>query len=154
VAEVTLAGEARRSMEDVIRRAMGGFLEVLGAFALVLALSVVYNAARVAYAERQRELVTLRVLGFTVGEAWRVLAAELAVLAVAAVPAGWALGAGLMAIATRGLSSDLFRLPVAVSPATLARAAALVLGAAAVLALAARRWVRRADLLEALRAGE
>jgi putative ABC transport system permease protein len=154
VAEVTLSGDARRSMEEVIRRSMGGFLAVLGAFALVLAGSVVYNAGRVAHAERARELATLRVLGFTSGEAWRVLAAELAVLTLAAVPLGWALGAGLMVLATRGLSSDLFRLPVAIAPATLARAAAYVLGAAAVLLLVARGWVRRDDPVEALKARE
>jgi putative ABC transport system permease protein len=154
VAEVTLAGEARRSMDEVIERAIGGFLAVLGAFALVLAGSVVYNAARVAHAERARELATLRVLGFTTDEAWRVLAAELAVLAVAAVPLGWALGAGLMVLATRGLSSDLFRLPVATSPATFARSGAYVLAAAAALVLVARGWVKRADLVDALKARE
>jgi putative ABC transport system permease protein len=154
VAEVTLTAESRRSMEAVIQRSMGGFLAVLAAFALVLAGSVVYNATRVAHAERERELATLRVLGFTTGEAWRVLAAELAVLAVAAVPAGWALGAALMALSARGLSSDLFRLPVVVSPATFLLAGAWVLGAAAALVLVARRWVGRADLVEVLKARE
>ncbi len=65
VAGVTLAAQFRRAMEDVIWRFMDGVVAVLNGFALVLAGGVVYNAARVAYAERARDLATLQVLGFT-----------------------------------------------------------------------------------------
>jgi hypothetical protein len=37
-------------------------------FSVIIAFGVVYNSARIALAERSRELATLRVLGFTRGE--------------------------------------------------------------------------------------
>ncbi|BDG01437.1 ABC transporter permease [Anaeromyxobacter oryzae] len=154
VAGVTLASTFRRAMEDVVARFMGGVVAVLIGFALVLAGGVLYNAARVAHAERERELATLRVLGFGVGEAWRILAGELAVLVAAAVPLGMALGVGLVALSSSAMTSDLFRLPVVVGLGTWAMSTGTVLAAAAVLILLARRWVARADLVEVLKARE
>ncbi|MFY3744164.1 FtsX-like permease family protein [Anaeromyxobacter sp. Red801] len=154
VAAVTLGEELRRSMEAVIGRFMGGVVAVLAGFALVLAGGVVYNAARVAHAERQRELATLQVLGFTPGEAWRILAGELAVLVLLAIPAGCALGLGLATLSSRLVSSDLFRLPVVISPGTWARAVGVVCAASGLLVLLARRWVGDVDLVEVLKARE
>ena len=63
-------------------------------FACIIAVGVVYNAARIALSERGRELATLRVIGFTRGEISWVLLGELAVLTVAAIPLGLVLGHG------------------------------------------------------------
>lgn len=154
VAGVTLAVDLRRSMEAVIGRFMGGVLAVMAGFAIVLAGGVVYNAARVAHAERRRELATLRVLGFTPEEAWRILAGELLVLVLLAVPAGCGLGLALATLATQLISSELFRLPVVISAGTWAWAVGTVAVAAGLLVLLARRWVARADLVEVLKARE
>lgn len=154
VAGVTLAAELRRAMEAVIGRFMGGVAAVLIGFALILSGGVVYNAARVAHAERSRELATLQVLGFTDREAWGILAGELAVLVALAVPLGCGLGAALVALSSRAMSSDLFRLPVVISPATWAQAIGVVVAAAAVLVVLARRWVANADLVEVLKSRE
>jgi putative ABC transport system permease protein len=154
VAGVTFAAAARRAMEEVVGRFLGGVVAVLAGFALVLAGGVVYSAGRVAHADRQRDLATLRVLGFTEGEVWRILAGELALLVVAAVPLGCALGLGLVALSSAGLSSDLFRLPVVVAPDTWARAVATVVAVAAGLVLLARRWVGGVDLVEVLKERE
>jgi putative ABC transport system permease protein len=154
VSGVTLAARARASMDELIATFMDGAVAALSGFALVLAAGVVYNAARVAHAERARELATLQVLGFTEGEVWRILAGELGALVLLAVPLGCGLGVGLVALATRAMSSDLFRLPVIISPGTWLAAVGTVLAASAVLIVLARRWVARVDLVEVLKARE
>ncbi len=74
-----------------------GFLDTIGenqmrmqafviGFAIVIAVGVVYNTARIALSERDRELATMRVLGFTTGEISVVLLGELGVLTLAAIP--------------------------------------------------------------------
>jgi len=47
-------------------------------FATIIAFGVVYNTARIALAERGRELATLRVLGYTRGEASGIMLGEIA----------------------------------------------------------------------------
>jgi putative ABC transport system permease protein len=154
VAGVTLGDAFRAAMEDVVWRFLDGVVAALSGFAFILAAGVVYNAARIAHAERARELATLQVLGFTEGEVWRILAGELGALVVAAVPLGCAMGVAFVALATRAMSSDLFRLTVVISPGTWLRAVATVGIAGAGLVALARGWVARVDLVEVLKARE
>lgn len=65
---------------------------VLTAFAIVIAVGVVYNHARIALAERAWELASLRVLGFTRSEVSAILLGELAIEIVLAMPLGMLLG--------------------------------------------------------------
>ncbi len=53
-------------------------------FAAIIAFGVVYNAARISLSERSRELASLRVLGFTLGEISLILLGELALLTLLA----------------------------------------------------------------------
>lgn len=123
-------------------------------FSVIIAFGVVYNAARIALAERGYELATLRVLGFTRREISAILLGEIGVLAVLAVPLGFATGYGLSAWVSAGMSNDRFRMPVVVDPGTYAFA--LVVFATATLgsALLVRRRLDRLDLVDVLKARE
>jgi putative ABC transport system permease protein len=66
---------------------------ILSLFAGVIAFGVVYNSARIALSERDRELASLRVLGFTRGEIAYILLGELVVLTMLSIPIGLLLGA-------------------------------------------------------------
>ena len=120
----------------------------------MIAVGVVYNSARVTLAERERELASLRVLGFTRGEVSAVLLGELGTLVVLALPLGCLLGVGFSAFIARSLSSDLFRVPLVVEYSTFAFAAIVVLGASLLTALAVRRRIDRLDLVEVLKTKE
>lgn len=128
------------------------FINVL--FAAVIAFAVVYNSARVALSERNRELASLRVLGFTRAEIAAILLAELAVLTVVALPIGlfigWIFGELIMA----GFTNELYRLHFVVAPATAARACLGVLAAAVASALAIRRRLNALDLVAVLKVRE
>lgn len=119
-----------------------------------IALGVVYNAARIALAERGRELASLRVLGFTRQEIAWILLGELALLTAAAIPPGWVLGLGLCRLLAETWQIDLFRLPFAVEPRTFAFASTAVIVAAALSALLVRRQLDRLDLIAALKTPE
>jgi putative ABC transport system permease protein len=57
-----------RNMEEISARNVRIMSTILTSFAVVIAVGVVYNNARIALAERAWELASLRVLGFTRGE--------------------------------------------------------------------------------------
>jgi putative ABC transport system permease protein len=124
------------------------------AFAIIIAIGVVYNTARISLSERGRELATLRVIGFTRAEISRILLGELAVLTVAALPIGMVLGyvfSGLVALA---FESESYRIPLVISRQTYGIAAVVVLLAAVASGLAVRRRLDRLDLVAVLKAKE
>ncbi len=121
---------------------------------MVLAVAVVYNGARVALAERARDLASLRVLGFTRGEVAIILLGEMALIVGAAVPLGLLVGRWLAGLTVRAVSADEFRLPLVITPATYLFAAGVVLSAALLSALQMRRLIDRLDLVEVLKTRE
>ena len=77
-----------------------------------IAFGVVYNSMRIALSERNRELASLRVLGFTRGEVAYILLGELAIITLAAIPLGFLIGYGLCAFLAFQFDTDLYRVPL------------------------------------------
>ena len=107
------------------------FLNVM--FAGVIAFGVVYNSARVSLSERERELASLRVLGFTRGEISLILLGELAVLTLLALPVGAVIGYVLGQLIMTAFNNEVYRLSFVTSPATIAWSFLIVIAAAACL---------------------
>lgn len=154
VAGVMLKGALLRSFDETIARTLGVFNVVLVSFACVIAFAMVYNASRIALSERARELASLRVLGFTHGEVARLLLGEQAVLTVAAVPLGCAIGWLTCAWIVDVYQWELFRLPLAVSLRTYAFASLVVALAATASGLLLSRRIARFDLVAVLKTRE
>ena len=123
-------------------------------FAVVIAVGVVYNSARITLTERSRELASLRVLGYTRGEISYILLGELALLTLAAMPPGLWLGRALCGYIAASIGNEMYRVPLVLEPATYAFAALVVLVAAAVSALLVRRRLDELDLIEVLKTKE
>lgn len=124
-------------------------------FAGVIAFGVVYNSARVALAERSRELATLRVLGFTRGEVARILLGELALLTVVAIPLGLLCGYGMAALLIELVfDTELFRLPLVLTNWTYGFAAAITLAAGAVSGAVVGRRLAELDMVAVLKSRE
>lgn len=119
-----------------------------------IAFAVAYNNARIAFAERGRELASLRVLGFTRAETAFILLGELLLLALLALPPGFLLGAGMCWLLTVGMQTDIYRVPLVLSPDTFAMAALVVLVATLLSALLIWRNLARLDMVRALKAAE
>jgi putative ABC transport system permease protein len=135
-------------------RSMLTFTFILSLFAGVIAFGVVYNSARIALSERDRELASLRVLGFTRGEVSYILLGELAILTLAAIPTGFALGALLSAFLVDSLQTDLYQFPLVLGRRTNGIAATVVLIAATLSALIVRRRLNRLDMVGVLKTRE
>ncbi|EHR72818.1 ABC-type transport system, involved in lipoprotein release, permease component [Burkholderiales bacterium JOSHI_001] len=143
-----------RNMEQVSARNVRIMSTVLTAFAAVIAVGVVYNNARIALAERNWELASLRVLGFTRAEVSAVLLGEMAISIALALPLGMLLGWGLVHLMAGALKSDQFFFPVVIQPRTYAWAAVCVVVAAVASALVVRRRIDRLDMVGALKTRE
>lgn len=123
-------------------------------FAIIIAIGVVYNSARITLTERSRELASLRVLGFTRGEISYILLGELAILTLVAIPPGLLMGNVLCDYIAQSLENDLYRVPLILEPDTYAFAALVVLTVAAVSGLLVRRRLDHLDLIKVLKTKE
>ncbi|MBI5531566.1 MAG: FtsX-like permease family protein [Deltaproteobacteria bacterium] len=154
VAGVTLREAALFSFENTSAEYLLFFASILVTFATIIAAGVVYNAARVSLAERERELATLRVIGMTRGEVSFILLGELALQVLVALPVGSVLGYLLAMLTASGVDSDLYRIPVIINASTYASSMGVVVAAAVVVGLTVRRRIDRLDLVSVLKTKE
>jgi putative ABC transport system permease protein len=127
---------------------------ILTAFASVIAAGVVYNNARVALSMRERDLASLRVMGFTRREISSVLLGEMGVQVLLSIPIGLWMGGRLAEGIAGSVDPERYRLPVTLEPGTYAYAVVVVLVAAAVSALLVRRRLDHLDLIGVLKTRE
>ena len=154
VAGVSLKSQARDAFVTLMNQGAGAIRYVMGAIAFVITFGIVYNAARIALAERARDLASLRVIGFSKGEAAFVLLGELAVVTMIALPVGAILGYYLSFGIAAGFSTDLYQIPAVFDPVSYGQATLVVLGAALVSGWLVKRDLDRADLIEVLKTRE
>lgn len=154
VVGVGLQAEAVKRLAAMLDENLGRAVLTYAFFAGLIVAGVVYNTVRISFAERRRELASLRVLGFSRAEVSYILLGEVAFLTLLALPVGAAAGALLARYLAHAMSSDLFRLPFAISPGTFGLAGGVVLAVTVVSSLMVRRQIDRLDLAEALKTGE
>jgi putative ABC transport system permease protein len=154
VAGVTLKRSVLRVFRETMAATMDVTILVNLIFAAIIAVGVVYNAARVSLSERSHELASLRVLGYTRGEISTILLSELALLTVCAMPLGWLLGYLLSAAIFSTVQSEVYRFPLYVSAAATAKASIGILASALVAGLAVRRRLDHLDLIAVLKVRE
>jgi len=154
VAGVSSLATAREQLEATIEESITIMTVFNMGFAALIALGVIYNAARISLSERGRELASLMVLGYSHVEAATILVGEIALLTLLALPvgclAGWAL-AGLLASA---YETEVYSIPFIVVGRTYGMAVLVVVVSALVSALVVARRVGRLDLVSVLKTRE
>jgi len=128
-----------------------GFL--LG-FSSVIAIGVIYNGARIALSERERELSSLRVMGFHRREVAILLLGEQALVTLLAIPLGWLLGYGLAFVIAENISTDLYRIPFIIEPRTYVLSAVIVAIAAAASGWIVRHQLDQSNIVDVLKTRE
>lgn len=121
---------------------------------ILTGFAIIYNSTVVSLSERSRELASMRVLGFSVGETMEVLAVEQCVITLA----GALLGVPLLNVMMQALSAsyqmDMFSIPADVP----AYCYGLAFGASAVMVLLAMaavyRKLKKLDMVEVLKTRE
>ncbi len=154
VAGVTFKRTVLRKFRETIAATMDMTIFINVVFAAIIAMGVVYNAARVALSERSHELASLRVLGYTRAEISLILLSEIAVLTLAALPLGWLFGYGLAVAIFQTVQSEVYRFPLYVSPAATAWASLGIIAASVGAGLIVRRRLDRLDLIAVLKVRE
>lgn len=154
VAGATSRSATIRNIDEQMRESMTFVLILIVSSACVIAVGVVYNAARIALSERGRELASLRVLGFTTNEVAGMLLGEQGAILILALPCGIAIGAMFSYALARGFETERFHFPYVLAFHSQVFAAAVVVAAAALAGLIVRRRVRRLDMVAALRTRE
>ena len=125
---------------------------VLGAAAL--AFIVLYNLTNINITEREREIATIKVLGFYDGETNRYVFRENIILTVLGVLAGLPMGKLLHAYVMGQIKIDLMCFDVRVAPMSYLISAALTLVFGLLVNLALRRKIRAIDMSQALKSVE
>jgi putative ABC transport system permease protein len=154
VAGVADAWEGQRAFRRMIEEGMGVYRAIFSIFAMLITFGVVYNSARIAYAEAAHELASLRVLGFTKGEAAYILLGELLALTILALPVGSALGYGLWLYIAGSFSNELYQIPTVINAYGFGESAIVVLTAAAASGALVFRDVTKLDMVSALKVRE
>jgi putative ABC transport system permease protein len=154
VAGTEIKQRAAQSLRETMGEQILMFTFIATLLAGTIAFGVVYNSARITLSERSRELASLRVLGFTRGEASFILLGELAILTLAAIPIGILLATGLCTLFVKTWQTDLFRIPLVLEPSTFAYAALVVLVCSVLSALVVRTRINKLDLVGVLKTRE
>ena len=140
------------AFRETTGRNIGIIRNLYFALATIVAFGVVYNSARIALSERSRELATLRVVGFRLAEVRAVLAGELAVLVLLALPAGLWFGKGLAIFIMSSFRTETVRLPILINSSTYSTAVLVVLGASVLSFALVSRMLGKLDLVGVLKA--
>ena len=154
VGGVGLVQESERAIRAYIGDTVLTMMAILLLLAGSIAFAVAYNNARIALAERARELATLRVLGLRRGEVAWILVGEIGLISLLAIPLGWGLGTLMAWLLSQVMSMDLLRIPFHITPSAYALSALGVIVASLLsIGLVARR-LYRLDMLNALKSVE
>ncbi|MGB1263367.1 MAG: ABC transporter permease [Cognaticolwellia sp.] len=154
VAGMTLKRDSHIAFEKMMDTGAGAMRYIMVLIAGIITFGIVYNAARIAYAERERDLASLRVIGFTKGETAFVLLGELALVTLAALPLGGFFGYYLSIGISQGFSTDIYQIPATFSMESYGTAGVAVLLAALASGWLVKRDIDRVDLVMALKSKE
>ena len=154
VAGVTIKDAMLASFRETIAENILIMRSFIVFFAIVIAVGVVYNSARISLSERSRDLATMRVVGFTRREVSLVLLGEIALFTLAAIPLGWAIGYGLAAYMTSGMDTDNYRIPLIIGRNTYGLAALVIVVATLLSGWIVQRRVNHLDLVGVLKTRE
>ncbi len=154
VASQVMLTEVRDSFSETISENIRVNTMLFLVISVLITAGVAYNGARIQLSERARELASLRILGFTRTEAASILLGETAVLVLLAQPIGWGIGAWVSWAMVSGFDSDLYRIPLVLTPANFATASLVTLAASGSAALLVRRRFDRSDLIAVLKTRE
>lgn len=154
VAGMTLKQNSKQAFQKLMDNGAGAMRYIMVLIAGVITFGIVYNSARIAYAELERDLASLRVIGFTKSETAFVLLGELGVVTFAALPLGALLGYYLSIAIAEGFSTDIYQIPAVYSPESFGAAGIAVVLAAIASGWLVKRDADRVDLVSALKSRE
>jgi len=126
-------------------------ISILVIFALLLGFAIVYNSSVISFSERQRELASLRVVGFSIPEVSSILLKENLLQSLLGVALGLPFGYLMVKAYIGAVNTDLYSLPVIIYPTTYGYAALGSIFFIIIAHLLAVRGVKQLQLVEVLK---
>ncbi len=118
IAGVTTRAGTLKVFHEMTARSMLATTLILMIFACVISVGVVYNTAMIALSERAFELGSLRILGFNKREVFSILAGELTVETLVALPIGCLTGYWFAYMMFTSVETEGFNVPLNISLTT------------------------------------
>ena len=153
VASVSLSSDFRARVATMME-SLRYIVVVVVVCAAALAFIVLYNLTNINITEREREIATIKVLGFYDGETNRYVFRENIILTVLGALVGLPMGKALHAYVMSQIRIDLMCFDVRVAPGSYLLSAALTLAFGLLVNLALRRKIRAIDMAQALKSIE
>jgi len=150
-------GERARSLtqfDESFGDMMGKSISVTILFAGLVAFGSVLNATLVSLSERQREVGTLRVLGYTPWQVSKIFSGESLLLNGVGILLGLVAGIGFAHLLAMAYDTELYRFPVVIRASTLALSAVLMAGFVIVAQLIVYRLIRKLPWLDVMKIKE
>ncbi len=153
IAGVSYRSADMKDFNEVLAQGMSLDESMIFVFACIIAFGIAYNTARIALSERAIELSSLRILGFTRVETWRILVGEQLFVTLAAAVPGIIAGAYFTRWLAVVRSTEEYTLPWILTPSAIAFSLIFVAGVTAISSLIVRRQVAKLDVLSVLKTG-
>jgi putative ABC transport system permease protein len=151
---LSLRRQAKANIEQTFVRSMAATLGVTVLFAGVIALGATINASLTELADRGREVATFRVMGYRPRQVAGIFFRESVVVSgigmLLAVPLSWV----LVHVLAGAYDTELYRMPVIISPSTVLVALAVSAAFVLIAQLIVFRQVRKANWAEAIKIKE
>jgi len=154
IAGVVEHDAAIQAFHDTLAETILFFTFITTILGATISFGVVYNSMRIALSERNRELASLRVLGFERDEVAYILLGEMALLTLVAIPIGLLIGYGLCAYLASQFDTDLYRVPLVLGIRVYALAALVVIVSAVISGWMIRRNLAHLDMVAVLKTKE
>ena len=138
---------------DTFNEIMNMMVAVLIVAATVLGIVVLYNLGVMSYAERYREMATLKVVGFRNRKIGKLLISQNMWVTVIGVIVGIPAGIGTLSFLVTQLASE-YELRIRVSVLSIAASAALTFAVSLLVSLMVARKNKKIDMVEALKGAE
>lgn len=123
-------------------------------FGVISGFAVVYTSSTIIFSERERELSSLRVIGMTRPEVFRIIALEQWLIAISAWIIGIPVTFGLRWIIAQGMSTDLFTIPYSIDLWSFEVGLAVAVLSVIVAQISVYRKISRLDMVEVLKERE
>lgn len=151
VAGISLKQDSQAAFTKLMDTGAGAMRYIMALIAAVITFGIVYNSARISFAEKERDLASLRVIGFTKAETAFVLLGELGLITLLALPIGGVFGYYLSIAISKGYSTDIYQVPAHFSPESYAIASIAVIIAALISGFFLQRDIDHLDMVSALK---
>ncbi|AFM23258.1 ABC transporter permease [Desulfomonile tiedjei] len=154
VTSVTERLRALHQMEATMAQFIGAMFGITVLFAGVIAFGSLLNTALVSLSEREREVGTLRVLGYTSAQVAKIFAWESILLNAVGTILGLGLGVGLAHLISLAFDTELYRFPAVILPSKVLISVAAMALFVAVGQLIVYRMIRSLPWLDVLKVKE